>query len=146
MSHSILKYMGKHEQTPMSEWQMRNIFTLHDVVIESILSYIIEPSAVSIISSVSRRFNKAVRSKECWRDVIIDARQIRPVGKLAYKLYTRWAFAHVIFVARWQLEHIGLLISDRYVVWRWREPCGTPYQTLLEKNNPRITNKSASRV
>ena len=133
MSHSILKYMGKHEQTPMCEWRMRNIFTLHDVVIEFILSYMIEPIAVSIISSVSRRFNKAVRSKECWRDVIIDARQIRPVGKLAYKLYTRWASAHVIFVARWQLEHIGLLISDRYVAWRWREPCGTPYQALSGK-------------
>jgi len=100
-------------------------------VLAHVLSHVISPLTMVTLCAACRSLSKVAWSPGAWRDTVIDAEHLIPLGVAANSHFLCWRYARLIVGGRWQLSNVSLLLSPVFGVWTWREVDGGSIQARL---------------
>ena len=71
-----------------------------------------------ILCACCRACQDAAYSSNAWRDSIIDAAKIKPVGSRAKSHFKLWTNASAVTTGAWAYQNVEIMLSD-IRLWRW---------------------------
>ncbi len=77
-----------------------------------VLSYVLTPTAMSVVCAVNRQLCRRAWSLEAWAGSLIDSSSIRPAGRLAFIHFRLWRRSQAGLAGQWQWRCISLLLSQ----------------------------------
>ena len=88
--------------------------------------FIITPMTMSSLCACSKACQDAAYCPNAWRDSVIEAAKIKPVGSRAKSHFKLWINASAVTTGVWAYQSVAVMLSD-IRLWRWvirEEQCG----------------------
>ena len=86
--------------------------------ITHVFSFTLTPVSMYILCACCRACQDAAYSSNAWRDSIIDATKIKPVGSRAKSHFKLWTNASAVTTGAWAYQNVEIMLSD-IRLWRW---------------------------
>ena len=83
-----------------------------------VFSFIITPMTMSLLCACSKACQDAAYCPNAWRDSVIEAAKIKPIGSRAKSHFKLWTNASAVTTGVWAYQNVGVMLSDIHL-WRW---------------------------
>ena len=77
-----------------------------------VFSFIITPMTMSSLCACCKECQDAAFSPNAWRDSVIEAAKIKPVGSRAKSHFKLWTNASAVTTGVWAYQNVGVMLSD----------------------------------
>ena len=116
---TIRRCLGLTEKQSAISWKAVRIFDIGRDATCLVLSFVLTPVCVDVVSAVSRMFDSAVHDPASWMGSRIDAGGFRPAGLASHSHWRLWKFALFVVAAPWNHSNVALLFAKDIKCWRW---------------------------
>jgi len=83
-----------------------------------VFSFMLTPVSMHILCACCKACQDAAYSPNAWRDSVIEAAKIKPVGSRAKSHFKLWTNASAVTTGVWAYQNVGVMLSD-IRLWRW---------------------------
>ena len=86
--------------------------------ITHVFSFTLTPVSMYILCACCRACQDAAYSSNAWRDSVIEAAKIKPIGSRAKSHFKLWTNASAVTTGLWAYQNVAVMLSD-IRLWRW---------------------------
>ena len=124
----------------------KSLRSLGHHVLGHALSYVLTPECMPVLCAIRVTTDAVASTAGAWRDTVVDTQRIKPKGAMARQHYACWSCARLVFVGKWQLSNVGLLLSAQLAVWtRLVDRDGSPSFRLVPGKRVLVSQSPALR-